>query len=371
MRVLIVDHYYPAVVDSIYGADQLLESRSYVEQRRRVDAELFGETVFEVSALQALGHEAWDALVNIRPLQAAWIREHGGRLSPVNGWGWRLRRGLVPWPRRSSNRWIGEALLRQVRVLRPDVVHVQCVDLLGAGLVQELREHVRLLVGQIAAPLNDERILASYHMVLSSLPNFVARFRAAGVDAEWLPLAFEPTLMDRVGVSTRDVPVSFVGSLSRHHRARVALLEAVAANADLSVWTGDFDLRAGSPLAGRLQGAAWGRQMYGVLARSMVTLNNHIDVAAGFANNLRLYEATGMGALLVTDTGSNLSDLFEVDKEVVAYDSAADCAEKVRHYLDHPSDAAAIAAAGQRRTLRDHTWRDRMARLVEMMKIRL
>lgn len=371
MRILIVDHYYPAFLASVYGGEPGLERKSYADQRARIDDELFGETVFETAALRSLGHEGFDALANVRPLQEAWMSERGLRLSSANRWGLRLRRGIVPWPRRTDSRWIGEGLLAQVKILRPDVIHVQCVDLLGGSLVRELRDHVRLVVGQIAAPLDDDKVLANYDLVVSSLPNFVSRFRAAGMDAEWLPLAFEPSLVGVIGQREREVAVSFVGSLSSHHRARVAMLESVALVADLSVWTGDAHLEPDSPLRVRLKGPAWGKQMYIVMASSKVTLNSHIDVASGFANNLRLFEATGMGALLLTDRGSNLSELFEVGKEVVTYSSAADCAEKVRHYSSHPEEAASIASAGRARTLRDHTWADRMDRLVKLLQTRI
>ena len=111
--------------------------------------------------------------------------------------------------------------------------------------------------------------------------------------------------------------------------------------------------------------------MYEVLARSKVTVNNHGIIARNAANNLRLYEATGMGALLVTDARPNLGDLFNVGEEVVTYRSPAECADAVRYFLDHPTEAQAIASAGQRRTLRDHTWRDRMAQLMKMIEQRL
>jgi spore maturation protein CgeB len=114
--------------------------------------------------------------------------------------------------------------------------------------------------------------------------------------------------------------------------------------------------------------------MYRVLASSRATVNVHgyIDAAAPeYAANLRLYEATGMGALLVTDRMRNLGQLFEVGREVVDYANAVECAEVISYYMEYPAEAAAIAAAGQVRTLRDHTWRDRMERLVEMIQRRM
>ena len=44
-------------------------------------------------------------------------------------------------------------------------------------------------------------------------------------------------------------------------------------------------------------------------------------MAKSYANNMRLYEATGVGALLVTDWKENLGEMFEPGKEVVAYRS--------------------------------------------------
>lgn len=78
-----------------------------------------------------------------------------------------------------------------------------------------------------------------------------------------------------------------------------------------------------------------------------------------------------MGALLVTDARSNLGDLFEVGPEVVTYRDPAECAEVVRYFMGHPQEADLIAAAGQRRTLRDHTWHDRMGRLADLVRRRI
>jgi len=51
--------------------------------------------------------------------------------------------------------------------------------------------------------------------------------------------------------------------------------------------------------------------------------------------------------------------MFEPDSEIVTYRTADECAEKVRYLLDHEQERQSIAAAGHRRTLRDHTYRKR------------
>jgi spore maturation protein CgeB len=86
---------------------------------------------------------------------------------------------------------------------------------------------------------------------------------------------------------------------------------------------------------------------------------------------MRLYEATGAGALLVTEAAGNLPDLFEPGREVVTYDGADQLVERIQHYLRHDDERRAIAAAGQRRTLTEHTYPRRAARLAELLELRL
>lgn len=99
-----------------------------------------------------------------------------------------------------------------------------------------------------------------------------------------------------------------------------------------------------------------------------MTLNHHVAAAEGYANNMRLYEATGMGTMLLTDAKANLAELFDVGREVVAYRDAVEALEQVRYYADHPRERAAIAEAGQRRTLREHTYGHRMGELAEILR---
>ena len=55
-------------------------------------------------------------------------------------------------------------------------------------------------------------------------------------------------------------------------------------------------------------------------------------------------------------------------KEVVAYRTAEECAEMVQYYLEHDKEREAIASAGQRRTLRDHTYYQRIQEFEAIVK---
>src|SRR6185312_8684095 len=102
--------------------------------------------------------------------------------------------------------------------------------------------------------------------------------------------------------------------------------------------------------------------------RSQLTLNFHASFSGDHANNLRLYEATGMGALLLNDSKRDLAELFTPGAELVAYDCPEDCVAKAENLLNNDSERIRIAAAGQRRTLNCHNYVIRTAELVEIFK---
>jgi spore maturation protein CgeB len=127
-------------------------------------------------------------------------------------------------------------------------------------------------------------------------------------------------------------------------------------------------LEPDSPIWKRHVGEAWGREMYVLLGRSRIVVNRHGDIAEDFANNMRLFEATGMGALLMTESARNLPGLFTPGEEVVTYDSPQDLVEKLAWYLEHDDERARIAAAGQRRTLAEHCYSRRMETVAQLIE---
>lgn len=81
-----------------------------------------------------------------------------------------------------------------------------------------------------------------------------------------------------------------------------------------------------------------------------------------------MFEATGVGSCLLTDSASNVRDLFEPDNEIVTYTSVDECVEKVNYLFEHEAERAQIARAGQSRTLRDHTTRERSRQIDELIQ---
>lgn len=371
VRVLIFDTYYPAFLRTHYAERPGLSERPYDEQLESLLSRFFGTSDAYSHHLRELGHEAWEAVPNCEPLQRAWMREHGRALRTLS-----LAAARAPGRLRAAaglllQRQIAAA---QIEALQPEVVYCQDLWFFSPSDLRRIRGEGRLVVGQIASQPPGPDVLRSYDLMMTSFPHYVARFRKLGVDSEYLKIGFYERVLERVDTSVpRSHPLVFAGGLNPAvHPSGVELVNRLAAALPIEVWGyGAGQLAQDSPARSRWRGEAWGLDMYSVLARSKIVVNRHIEAAEGFTNNMRLYETTGMGALLLTEAAPNLSELFEPDREVVAYDSLDDLIEKARHFMAHEDEAAAIAGAGHARTMRDHTYAQIIRELVPMLEARL
>lgn len=70
--------------------------------------------------------------------------------------------------------------------------------------------------------------------------------------------------------------------------------------------------------------------------------------------NARTYELPANGVLQICDNKSHLAEIFELDREVIGFDTMAECIEKIRYYLGHENERREIAVRGYRRAWRDY-----------------
>jgi spore maturation protein CgeB len=60
--------------------------------------------------------------------------------------------------------------------------------------------------------------------------------------------------------------------------------------------------------------------------------------------------------------------MFEPDKEVIANRSTEECIQLLSRYLQNDQRRAGIAGAGQERTLKEHTYLQRMEEIVGIVQ---
>jgi hypothetical protein len=387
MRILVLNADYPRFLAWFYRRQPGIEGASYETQMAARNASMFGVADFYSRNFAALGHRAAEIHVNNAWLQSAWARENGMAFEAPEPPGGAGRRELPRWLQRVAKplkpmlrplaRKVGLSpkldakaetiLLAQIEEFRPDLIINQDIFYVDTGLMRRIKNIGNpILIGQVGIEPSRGEDWSVYDLMISQLPSTVRSFRALGVRAEVNHLAFEPTILDTLPQAPApDIDVSFVGTVSVDHQQRIALLEAVAERYDLKLWGNRPQaLPASSPLHRCFQGEVWGADMYEVLRRSRITLNSHIDLAGREAGNMRLFEATGVGAFLLTDFKDNLDTLFAPDREVAAWRSIEDCLDVIGRMIGDDNGRAAIARAGHARTMAQHTYRHRATEIL-------
>jgi hypothetical protein len=397
MRLLRLSTLYPEYVDAFYRGRPELAAQTYAEQQRQLDDDLGTWGCGWGRAFGALGYEWHEVNANAEPLQRAWARDHG-RPPGAGGDG--------------GDGWIEDIVAQQIAHYAPEVLYVDYFHRFDAAWIAGVRAAnpgIRLVLGWSGGAFAQRNVLSACDIVLSCVPEAVAEYRAMGLASEHVLHGFAPEWNDGLDrARPPGIPLSFAGQIAPgFHDSRIRLLERIVraceldlrcpapreqprlrnlalrtinAAGRLAVGTGvPRSMLARMPVIGsiaarpeqwappisaKLRAAArpplFGRAMLQFLRDSRVTLNCHTGISRASASNMRLFEATGVGACLLTDAKDDLASHFEPEREVVTFASPGECVEKIRWLHDHPAEAAAIAAAGQRRTLNAHTFAQRV-----------
>lgn len=405
MRLLRLTTNYQAYLDRFYAQQPELALQAYAIQRAALMADSFGWADFWSVALNGLGYEASEIIANAEAMQKRWALENGFPFDEGN--------------------WVLEIAVAQVKAFQPEALFLNDYYTFSAAFLRQLRSEcpsIQLILGWCGAPYRDATVFHEYDIVLSCIPEMVQHFRENGHRCYHLNHAFEPRILERIDTNrAATANFTFLGSIVRQkdfHNQREKLVLDLVKKTDLRIWSdlprsppqprgwkmhqlaydtlqtarragvpqsllkatplvrrvANWDTRPGLPqgvddrIARRAHPPLFGLAMFQQLYESKVALNTHIDISPLSASNMRLFEATGVGACLLTDWKANLPSLFEPDIEVVTYRSIQECIERVRYLLDHEDERQRIALAGQKRTLQDHTFARRAEALDEILR---
>jgi spore maturation protein CgeB len=92
-------------------------------------------------------------------------------------------------------------------------------------------------------------------------------------------------------------------------------------------------------------GPLYGLDLYRALARTRIVLNGAVDMAGEDRGNMRCFEATGCGAVLLTDSG-RYPDGFVDGETMVTYSSPKQIPALIKGLAEDGAWAGSIAKAG-------------------------
>ncbi len=354
-RFLQISNFYPDYLGDFYAARPHLATAPYdVQMNAILDDNFAGAHTF-TRALQPHGFETLFVLANNPHMQRAWLKEKGIQID--------------------ESAVCLQATLAQIAMFDPDIFYTTDVITFHAGFFRAVKKRPPLIVGWRGFPITAGTDLSFYDLILSSFDRMfteakqhgahqVERFHP-GFPEDWA-VAHEPRKIE--------YDVVFSGSVTREHLRRIELLNVIA---DMSrdplqgFKFGVFIARDQmlSPLVQSLnQGARWSQDMLRVMRNARITINIDVDSFAGQPPNMRLIEATGAGAFLLTSHHPELAHFFEPGAEIDTFRTPQELLSKIGYYLTFPERADEIALAGQARCMEDHSVSKRAAWLADILK---
>ena len=399
-RFVKVTTFYRDFLRTYYKRYPELNELSYDQQMAHLMAQAYSWSDFYSTHLKELGNEAFEIVANAELLQDTWAKENKSILT-----------GL-------------DIVIDQLKALKPDVVFFQDSFRFYGDWVKELRKKVpsiKLIMGFCCTTFNNLHIeqFRAFDFMFVCSPRFSKDFQNAGLKVHVLRHAFEDSLLEKIETENNYpfVDFSFLGSFiygSGGHLLRKEVvnhlikskvnidiyahilkiaptdlffrrsayissqilkrlnLESLAKNLPLVNKAYFLNELPGNPKnISAIQKIAkppvYGMEMFKALSRSKIGFNMHGEIAGNYAANVRLFEITGVGSCMVTDYKKDLNEFFEIDSEVVTFNTAEECIEKIKWLLDHPAEREKIAKAGQRRVLKDHTFKIRANEMNEII----
>jgi spore maturation protein CgeB len=359
MKIILFFSYYNRYLKSLYQTDPGLANLPYRQQLNKILADNFGWPAALCQRMEELGCEV-EILINSEPLQRTWALENKYKFD--------------------LKTWHYDIPAEQVKRFSPDVIWIGSMFNYFGDFLGEIKPYCKRIFAWTACPMPKSLELSNIDCMLTSHANYQSYFQDRGKAAEILLPCFEEKILSKSGVESRDLDCSFVGGLSSAHLQRIEVIKTLADRTPIQIWSDYPKLISRGILQprfwyaylqlrsvkSRLNPSVWGMDMYRVLARSKITINVHAEVASGLAGNIRMFEAPGMGALLITEDAPNIRELYEPGREVITYKSPEDLVELINYYGDRPQERDEIAKAGQIRTLKDHSTVQRSKELLEI-----
>ncbi len=258
---------------------------------------------------------------------------------------------------------LNRALLMRVEELQPDVVFTV---LMMAEVWLESIALMRRAGCKVVNWSTDDSwkyrefsrlIAADFDLYATTCPDAPVWYVADGIDNVHLTQWGASAAWLAVPRAAREClyPVSFIGSAYGSRPARLATLRA----AGIVVECFGHGWPGGPVAAGRIPE---------IVRDSVLSLNfSEAGSGSGLQIKARMFEVPAAGGMLLTEAAPHLEDYFVPGAEIAQFHDEVQLLAQARQLLADPARRDAIAQAGHARVAREHTYGQRLRKLLDQL----
>lgn len=362
---------YDKYLSVFYNQHKNVENLSYDELFSELVEDAFAESDFIHRELNKMGIESKVIFCNNRSLQDKY-KKIKGEISYF------------------------DILLAQIRDYMPDVIWISDMCYFSLEETKVIKaclipKKIKLVGFHFTVLSNAFRQRATlYDQIYTGNKAFLNLMKEDGLPVYLLRHAFEPSVLDHVAVKEKKNEICFLGSIiigENMHNNRIEMLCELIKEKIPYIFYGNIygsvheivqksgdreTMYTMTEIIKNMEPGVFGINYYTVMNQYSICLNLHALCSDNYgAGNMRMFEATGMGTCLLTDNKSENTELFDTDREIVVYESFDDMVQKSRWLIENPEMGRKIAAAGQRKTLKKYTYRNKAECLNEYIQMLL
>lgn len=400
-KFLKVSSYYSDYLEYFYKKHQNIPE-NYNSHLQLILNDFFGYGDAFSRYLGELGNKTYEIIYNDEILQKKWAHLNGIII---------------------KKDWKNIILYEQLNKIKPDVVFWNCRIVDENKFIKHIKNifpTIKVHFTQEGSIIRDINYYQEYDFVLTCVKEYINNFTSKGIDIYLCKHGFHSDILDKIELNKKNIKFSFFGSMYSGflgHNERASYIEWLIKKSPLEVWTSfknptfmDYSKEIAKRMIGanvnilknvsindsflpkklkynrierweigkkiikynnniikKFRKPVYGLDMFQKLSDSKISFNIHGNLAKNQAGNMRMYEVTGMGTCLLTDWKEDISEYFEPDYEIVTYKSKEEALKKVNYLLNNPKERERIALNGQKRTLKDHSQKERIKEINEII----
>ena len=369
MKILVLSSSYEKFILN-YNKKNKSSKLNFVEYQENLFKQSFGVNGFFRSGFEKLGLNSIEYICNDFTGQTKWILEFYG-ISFLNSLIDIFAR--FSFFKRVLNKlgYFDYIVLKQVEITKPDILYIHEYNLLKSKTLMELKKYTKIMVGHVGRNLKDLERFKNYDMVFTSHTETIEILSKLNIPVYYTKLGFHEAVINQIEYGSKKHFITYLGSLNGVHKEKTEEIVNFFNNHefDFNIYgQGINDFDDSHPIHKFYRGEAFGIDMYQIIANSHIVLNRH---AFYNGNNLRNYEVTGIGSLLLSDYQPSLDDDFEINEEILVYKDYRELENILKKLLNNPELILTIANAGMSKTRSSYTWEKRLNIVINTIEERL